>query len=88
VNFGEALDLLQNGTRVARRNWADGMWLVLVPGSTITVAADRPLGQAAPDMVGQQVQYQPHIDKMTADGLVPWAPTHNALLAEDWYVVG
>jgi hypothetical protein len=89
MNFGEALDLLHNNTRVARAGWnGKGMWLVLVPGSTITVAADRPLGLVAPALVGRQVRYRPHIDMMTADGeLVPWTAPQSDLLAEDWYVV-
>jgi Protein of unknown function (DUF2829) len=89
MDFGEALDLLHNNTRVARPNWHhQGMWLVLVPGSTITVEADRPLGLAAPEMVGEQVRYLPHIDLVTADGeMMPWTPTQADLLAEDWYVV-
>lgn len=89
MNFGEALDHLLVGNRVAREGWnGKGMWLVLVPGSTITVSAGRPLGDAAPDLVGQQIQYRPHIDMKTVDGeIVPWVASQTDLLADDWHVV-
>lgn len=86
MDFGAALQALRDGERVARDGWnGKGMWLVLVPGSTITVEAGRPVGDAAPDLIGQQVEYRPHIDMYTADGqLVPWHATQSDLLADDW----
>jgi hypothetical protein len=62
-----------------------GMWLVLVPGSRITVAADRPLGKVAPELVGVELDYRPHIDMKTVDGqIVPWVASQSDLLAGDW----
>jgi hypothetical protein len=89
LDFGGALLALKAGRRVARKSMPEGCWLVLVPGSTITVAADRPLGEAAPELVGTQVTYSPHIDIHTPDGsIAPWAgPTHEQLLAQDWIVL-
>lgn len=86
MDFGDALRALRDGKRVARLGWPDAMWLVLIPGSTFMVTADRPLGQGAPHLVGARATYQPHIDKMRPEGLGPWAPTHAALLATDWEV--
>ena len=92
MNIAEAVAALKAGQRVTRPAWRDaGIWLILVPGSTITVTADRPLGIAAPELIGTQVTYQPHIDIHCADGsLGPWAGGANSvdyLLAEDWEVV-
>ena len=89
MDFGAALTALTNGKRVTRVGWnGAGQWLILVPGSTITVEADRPLGIAAPDLVGQQVQYAPHVDIYTVQGsLVPWLASQTDALAEDWTVV-
>ncbi|MFR9767071.1 DUF2829 domain-containing protein [Nocardia sp. SC052] len=86
MDFGQALAVLRDGGRVARAGWnGKGMWLVLVPGSTFTVEADRTLGQAAPDLVGQTVNYRPHIDMKTVDGeIVPWVASQTDLLADDW----
>lgn len=90
MNFGAALDQLKTGARIARAGWnGAGQWLILVPGSTITVDADRPLGKAAPELVGQQVSYAPHVDIFTTDRrLFPWTPSQSDQLAEDWMVVG
>jgi hypothetical protein len=87
--FGDALQHLRAGARVTRDGWnGRGVWLVLVPGSTITVAAGRPLGDAAPELVGEQVDYRPHIDMKTADGqIVPWVASQSDLLATDWRTV-
>jgi hypothetical protein len=89
MDFGAALSALRDGERVAREGWnGRGMWLILVPGSNITVSADRPLGAAAPELVGETVEYQPHIDMRTAQGsIVPWLASQTDLLAEDWVIV-
>lgn len=89
MDFGAALFALKEGDRVTREGWnGKGMWLVLVPGSTITVAAGRPLGVAAPELVDQVVEYRAHIDMKTVDDeVVPWVASQTDLLAEDWAVV-
>lgn len=86
-DFGVALAHLRLGFSVARDGWQLGTRLVLVPGSAFTVAAGRPLGDAAPDLIGRKIRYWPHIDMVTADGnAVPWSPATADLLAEDWTV--
>jgi hypothetical protein len=86
VDFGDALRELKAGRRISRDGWnGQGMWLILVPGSTITVSAGRPLGDAAPELVGHMVEYRPHIDMKTVDGqIVPWVASQTDLLADDW----
>lgn len=88
MNFGAALHELRSGNRVARDEWnGHGMWLILVPGSTITVEAGRPLGDAVPDLIGEEINYRSHIDiKTINDDIVPWVASQTDLLAEDWYV--
>lgn len=82
LNIGEAVDALRAGHSVTR--WEDAR-LVLVPGSNITVSTDRPLGRAVPELVGQDLSYQCHIDKVTNAGtMAPWVVSHRDLLAEDW----
>jgi hypothetical protein len=88
-DFGWALAQLRAGRRVSRKGWnGPDQWLVLVPGSTITIEAHRPLGQAAPELVGHAAQYAPHIDIRTVQGtIVPWFASQTDALAEDWFVV-
>lgn len=86
MDFGQALAALKDGHRVARDGWnGTGMWLLLVPGSVITVASDRPLGHAAPELVGTTLEYGSHIDVKTTDNrLVPWVASQSDILADDW----
>jgi hypothetical protein len=86
MDFSEALAQLKAGQRITRAGWnGRGMWLLLVPGSAIQVAADRPLGLAAPELVNSVVPYRPHIDMKTVDGeIVPWVASQTDLLADDW----
>jgi len=85
--IGWAVEHLKAGRRVRRAGWnGKGMFLVLVPGSNITVEEGRPLASALP--LGTAVDYQPHVDMYTAQGtLVPWLCSQSDLLAEDWEVV-
>lgn len=89
MDFSSALHAVKSGKRVGRAGWnGKGMWLLLIPGSRFRVEAERPMGQAAPEMVGALVDYRPHIDLYTADAqFVPWCATQSDLLAEDWEIV-
>lgn len=83
MTFGEALEDLKDGHRVARVGWnGKGMFLFLVPGSTFNV--DRaPLLGIYPE--GTKIQYHAHIDMKTAQGyIVPWLASQADLLSEDW----
>jgi Protein of unknown function (DUF2829) len=86
MDIGQAVRRLQSGDRVCREGWnGKNMYLVLVPGSTFTVEEDRPIGQAAPELVGKKVDYHAHVDMYTAQGyFVPWLCSQADLLANDW----
>jgi len=83
VSFGVALDMLLAGLKVRRRGWnGRGMFLFLVPGSTFKVNRPPLLGIYPP---GTVVDYQPHIDMVTAQGtVVPWLASQTDILATDW----
>lgn len=82
--IGWAIKQMRNGSRVRRAGWnGKGMFLMLVPGSRVTVTEGRPLAWVMP--VGSEFTYQPHVDIWTADGtLVPWLCSQTDLLATDW----
>lgn len=84
MNFLRALELIAKGGRIRRHDWASGAFLLQIPGSTITVDADRPLGKAAPELVGQQVRYKTHIDIFDAGEMSPWHATDADINADDW----
>jgi hypothetical protein len=55
MDFPAALTMIKAGRRLARAEWGGhGMWVFRVPGSSIAVQAGRPLGDAAPELVGQR----------------------------------
>ena len=86
LTFGNALELLKAGKKVARAGWnGKGMFVFLVPGSNFKVNRPPLLG-IYPE--GTEINYRPHIDLKGADGSVStWAPSGSDALAEDWAVV-
>lgn len=86
MNFSQALALLKEGQRVARRGWnGKDMFLYLVPGSRFQVNRPPLLG-IYPE--GTAIDYRPHIDMRDAEGkCVPWLASQTDLLAEDWVTV-
>ncbi len=91
MNFGQALELLKQGKRVARLGWnGKGMYLALQAGSTIPSAQARggvALGLAQEGK--QEIVVCPHIDMRAADGtcVVGWPASQTDLLAEDWFEI-
>ena len=88
MDIGQAIRRLQSGDRVCREGWnGRDMYIFLVPGSTFTVEASKPMGQACPELVGKQVDYHAHVDMKTAQGyVVPWLCSQADLLANDWEI--
>lgn len=86
MNFGQALEQLKEGAKVAREGWnGKAMFLFLVPGSTFAVNR-APLLGIYPD--GTVIKYRPHIDMRTANGeIVPWIASQSDLLENDWVLV-
>lgn len=86
MDIGQAVNRLRSGGRVRRAGWnGKGMYLLLVPGSEFKVEAERPIGKASPELIGQTVAYLPHVDMCTAQGdFVPWLCSQTDLLANDW----
>lgn len=84
--FGDALQALKEGRKVARRGWnGEGMFLFLVPGSTFKVNRAPLLGIYSE---GTEINYRPHIDIRTASGEIGiWVPSQCDALADDWYIV-
>jgi hypothetical protein len=92
MNFGEALEQLKQGQKVARAGWnGKGMWIILIPG---TESAKLREGTPYRDALGQEeCEILPHIDMWTtnADGrramLPGWLASQSDMLANDWLIV-
>lgn len=83
MHFGQALEALKAGKRVARIGWnGKGMWLVLVSGWSAHAAV------AHENRTRTALRLLPWIGMKTADNsFVPWLASQTDLLAEDWVEV-
>jgi hypothetical protein len=86
MNFGQAIEHLKDGRKVARSGWnGKEMFLFLVPGSTFKVNRAPLLGIYEE---GTEVEYHAHIDMKTAQGyVVPWLASQSDMLSDDWVLV-
>jgi len=91
-DFGDALNALRSGQKVARKGWnGKGMWLILVPGSeNIKPVAGTPYSRAG---LTEEIQILPHIDMYTIDSsgrramLPGWLASQTDMLSMDWTIV-
>jgi len=81
MNFGKALEALENGSKVCRSGWnGKGMWLLFVP-------ADKWSTSVGPNNI-HNAHRLPWIGMKTADGgFVPWVASQTDILAKDWQIV-
>lgn len=84
VSMGDALVLLKEGHKVARKGWnGKGMFLYYVPANTYSAQTE-----IAKEYFGDTVDYGAYIAMRTASGeVVPWLASQTDLLAEDWVLV-
>ncbi len=93
MNFGQAVEALKDGKKVARSGWnGKSMWLVLVPGTpNCSLSAGTPYHDALnTSHQGQShVTINPHIDMYNAQGEMQpgWLANQPDILAEDWEIV-
>jgi hypothetical protein len=86
MNFGQAIEALKEGKKVAREGWnGKGMFAYYVAGSEFQVNRP-PLNSIFSE--GKLVNYRPHIDLKAADGSCGvWNPNMMDILSEDWVIV-
>lgn len=95
MTFGEAIDWLKQGKRVARAGWnGKGMWLALTPASVIDGdrarhGAARVLAEVEAVGHGEEIRIGAHIDMRAADGtlVIGWLASQTDMLSEDWQLV-
>ena len=98
MDFGQALEALKDGKAVARSGWnGKGMFLYLVPGSTVEFGQLRGPAKTAAEMAtviengeqGSSRYINGHIDMKAADGtlVIGWLASQTDMLAEDWGVI-
>lgn len=93
MSFGNAIECLKLGEKVARKGWnGKGMFLVCVPATIDCVLREGSPYHSAlnSETAGQStVTINPHIDMYTATGEMQpgWLASQTDMLAEDWCVV-
>jgi len=85
MNFGQALELLKQGSKVARTGWnGKGMFLYYVPSASYP-AQRNTLGTMIGVFPNDMVPYGAYIAMKTAqNNVVPWLASQTDVLAEDW----
>jgi hypothetical protein len=81
MNFGQAVEYLKSGSKVAREGWnGKGMFVYYVPANNYPAQTD-----VAKETFGDMVSYNPYLAIKTVSGSVStWVPSINDCLAEDW----
>ncbi len=81
MNFGNAIEALKEGKRVARKGWnGKGMFLLYVSSLEWDMDFDVTLWSR---------NKSPFIAMKTADcKVVPWVASQTDMLSEDWVVIG
>jgi hypothetical protein len=95
ITFGEALQAIKLGKRVARDDWnGKGMWIALSgtelrPSRVPSANLWSPHSKAEAERQGGSVEVLPAIIMRTADGKIAmgWLASQADMLAEDWTVL-
>lgn len=89
--FGEAIEALKQGKKVARKGWnGKGMYLWLKPAATIKAEwCKDPILKDIAEANGGEVEALGTICMKTADGkiLTGWLASQTDMLFEDWVIV-
>lgn len=96
MNFGQAIEALKDGKKVAREGWnGKGMWIVMMPSLCLPSFNNQAPGPKVNDRTAKHIgedtplDSQPYFAMFNAQG--KWQPGWNAatpdLLAEDWEIV-
>lgn len=86
--FGEAIDLIKEGNKVARKGWnGKGMFIYYVPPASYP-ASNNTKGTMKGLFPDDLVPYQGYIAMKTADNtVVPWLASQSDVLSEDWVIL-
>ena len=86
ITFGEALELVKAGKRIARKGWnGKGQFVYLISGQELS----RGLHYGYGEYEGEPTFTDVLAIKTTHNQIqVGWLASQSDMLAEDWYVVG
>jgi hypothetical protein len=84
MNFGQAIEALEEGKKVSRAGWNGKlMYLYHVPAASYPAVT-----KVAKEEFGDMVPYGAYIAMKTAQGnVVPWLASQTDVLAKDWQII-
>ena len=84
MNFGEAVNNVKNGHKIAREGWnGKGMFVIYVPEENIDLTEQQEEIFGASNIILNEH----FLIKNVNNTLSTWVPSINDCLAEDWYVI-
>ena len=88
MNFGQALEAVKNGNKIARSGWNGKNQFVLIAGG-YTVQEARPGSDYERAGIKGEFTIAPHLDLKNAQGIMQpgWVPSQGDLFAEDWVII-
>lgn len=92
-NFGQAIKMLKQGNKVARKGWnGKGMFISMTSGKVLDIEKDDIWTKNIRDVAvsnGGTVELLPYISMKTADNKIQigWIASQSDVLAEDWVVI-
>lgn len=88
LDFGEALQALKSGSKVARSGWnGNGMFVVHQKAYPDGIGINKNTAEALGLPEGTQARFLPYLMMKTVDGsFVPWLASQTDVLAEDWTI--
>lgn len=89
MNFGDALVLLKQGKRVARKGWnGKNMSVAYQKGYPDGIPCNKNTAQAWGMEEGELFKCRPYLQMRCADGTFQmWLASQSDILADDWYIV-
>lgn len=96
MNFGEAIEQMKLGAKVAREGWnGKDMWIVLMPELKLPPFSSQEPGAKVNDRTAKHIGIDtplhslPYFAMWTADKkwLPGWLASQTDMLAEDWVVI-
>jgi hypothetical protein len=96
MNFGQALEVLKSGKKVAREGWnGKGMWIVLMPALSLPPFSSQLFGAKVNDRTAKHIGVDTPLDSQpyvamwtaTAQWQPGWLASQADMLADDWVEV-
>ena len=89
MNFGQAIEMLKDGKRVARDGWnGKGMFVVYQKAYPEGIPCNKQTAEAWGLNEGDLFRCEPYLQiKMVNGSHAMWVPSINDVLAEDWNLI-